>query len=129
MKERVFRYGEHNRGIGILTLPQNHELSPIIIMLNAGLLHREEPYRLNVLAARLLANSGYICLRVDLSGKGDTPPRENLTNRESVALDWKCISEGLINQFGNRSLIILGLCSGADNGIKIAAQDPSIKGL
>jgi pimeloyl-ACP methyl ester carboxylesterase len=98
-------------------------------MLNAGLLHRAEPYRLNVLAARRLAAIGYLCVRVDLSGKGDTPPRESLTNRESVALDWKFLCEALESQFGPRPLLILGLCSGADNGIKLSALDLRIRGL
>lgn len=127
--EKLFRYGEGGRGFSILTSPEHDDGSPIVVMLNAGLLHRAEPYRLNVLAARRLATLGYHCVRVDLSGKGDTPPREGLSNRESVALDWKYLREGLERQFGPRSLVIMGLCSGADNGVKLAAADESIRGL
>lgn len=129
MKERVFRYGENNRGFGTLSLPKRPENAPIIVMLNAGLLHRVEPFRLNVLASRQLAELGYICARVDLSGKGDTPVRKGLINRESVSLDWRYMKEALERQFGSRNFIIFGLCSGADNGIKLAAEDPAIKGL
>jgi len=129
VKEHVFRYGENNRGLGMITLPENTEGAPVIVLLNAGLLHRTEPYRLNVLACRRLAEIGYICVRVDLSGKGDTPSRKGLINRESVALDWQFIKNSLEKQFGKRNFIIFGLCSGADNGIKIAAQDPAVKGL
>lgn len=129
MKEQAFKFGENKQGIGTLTLPDDTSAAPIVILLNAGLSHRAEPYRLNVLVARALAEIGYICVRVDLSGKGDTPARVNMTNRESVELDWQYIKANLLQQFGERSLIIFGLCSGADNGIKIAAFDPMVKGL
>lgn len=129
MKERVFRYGEKDRGLGMVTLPDKIEGAPVVVMLNAGLLHRAEPYRLNVLACRKLAGIGFICLRVDLSGKGDTPARKELANRESVALDWLYIKQSLVHQFGVRNIIIMGLCSGAENAIMIAAQDADVQGL
>ncbi|WP_203300644.1 hypothetical protein [Marinobacter sediminum] len=129
IKERIFTYGEHQHGLGILSEPADTSSSPIIVMLNAGLSHRAEPYRLNVLLGRKLAELGYIGLRVDLSGKGDSPARENMTNRESVALDWSFIKAALEKLYGARPILIFGLCSGADNGIKICADDPSVKGL
>jgi pimeloyl-ACP methyl ester carboxylesterase len=129
IQEKPLRYGEGGRGFAMLTTPQHDDDSPIVVMLNAGLLNRPEPYRLNVLAARRLAEIGYVCVRVDLSGKGDTPPREGLSNRESVALDWKYLRETLDRQFGPRAFIIMGLCSGADNGIKLSAADERIRGL
>lgn len=130
IREQVFTYGEHQHGIGVLSEPDNPEANaPIVVLLNAGLSHRAEPYRLNVLLARALAQSGYIALRVDLAGKGDSPARPGLTNRDSVALDWSFISKALEKQYGARTMLIFGLCSGADNGIKLSAQDPRIKGL
>lgn len=129
IQEKPLRYGEGGRGFAMVTLPEQRETAPIVVLLNAGLLHRAEPFRLNVLAARRLAAKGYISVRMDLSGKGDTPPREGLINRESVALDWKFLCEALDRQFGRRPTIILGLCSGADNGIKLSAVDLRIRGL
>ncbi len=129
IQEKPLRYGEGGRGFAMVTLPEKPETAPIVVMLNPGVLHRAEPYRLNVLAARRLAALGYLCVRMDLSGKGDTPPREGLSNRESVALDWKYLCEALERQFGPRPLVIMGLCSGADNGIKLSASDLRIRGL
>ncbi len=129
MKEEVFRYGEHGLGFGMLSLPDNSDNAPIVIAFNAGMIHREGPYRLNALVSRQLAASGYIALRVDLAGKGDSPEREAVSNRESVNHDWKYIKQGLIKRFGVRSYILMGLCSGADNAIKITAYDKSICGL
>lgn len=129
MNEKIIRYGENKRGLGIISLPEGIESAPIVVLLNAGLLHRSEPYGLNTRIARELAKIGYICVRVDLSGKGDTPARENLTNRESVWKDWQALRDVLNQQFGKRALVIFGLCSGADNGIKIAAQDSQVVSL
>ena len=129
MKEEPFRYGENNRCFGILTLPENTEKAPIVVIFNAGLLHRSEPYRLNVLICRGLANAGYICARIDIAGKGDSPPREGMSFRESVDIDWSFIRQALFTRFGERNIILAGLCSGADNGIKLGAQDPLVKGL
>lgn len=129
MKEEVFRYGESNRGFGLVSIPDDPIEAPVAIILNAGLISREGPHRLNVLVCRALANLGYIAIRVDLSGKGDTPQREGLSNRESVALDWSFIKSAIGNRFGTRNLVLIGLCSGADNAIKIAATEKDVRGL
>jgi hypothetical protein len=129
MKEEVFRYGENNRGFGMVSFPSNLENAPVVVTFNAGLTHREGPYRLNVHICRMLAECGFIAIRIDLSGKGDTPARVGLINRESVALDWKYIKESINDRFGVRSLTLMGLCSGADNAIKITAEEKDVKGL
>lgn len=129
MKEEFLSYGENERGFCIATLPEILDSAPVIVLFNAGLLHRTEPYRLNVLLARKLASIGYIVLRVDLSGNGDTPRRGELKVRESVKLDWDDLKKGINNRFGSRTIIVGGLCSGADNAIKLAAVDTEIKGL
>jgi hypothetical protein len=129
MKEEVFRYGENNRGLGMVSLPAILDNAPVVVTFNAGLIHREGPYRLNVHICRTLAECGFIAIRIDLSGKGDTPVREGLINRESVALDWKYIKASINDRFGQRSLTLMGLCSGADNAIKVTAEDKDVKGL
>lgn len=129
MREHVFRYGDTKFGLGMVTIPDDMERAPVVVLFNAGLLHRAEPYRMNVLASRLLAQIGYITIRIDLSGKGDTPARPQMSNRESVALDWAFIKKSLEHEFGKRTLVLFGLCSGADNAIKIAAQDEDVLGL
>ncbi|MBC8440660.1 MAG: hypothetical protein H8D87_13395 [Deltaproteobacteria bacterium] len=129
MKEAIFRYGENSSGLGMVTLPENISEAPVAITLNAGLIHREGPYRLNVLICRMLAQLGYISIRINLSGKGDTPSREGLTNRQSVALDWHQIKQAIYERFGQRNFILIGLCSGADNAIKITAEESDVCGL
>lgn len=129
MKEEAFRYGENNLGFGMVSLPSDVSNAPIVVALNAGLTSREGPHRLNVLAGRALAQAGYIAIRLDLAGKGDSPAREGMTNRDSVALDWKFIKHSISRSYGARRIIIMGLCSGADNAIKLGADDPDVHGM
>lgn len=129
IQEKPLLYGEGGRGLAIVTLPEELEGAPVVFLFNAGLLHRAEPYRLSVLTARRLAKLGYICVRFDLSGKGDTPVRDGLTNRESVALDYKHLADAVERQYGGRTFILFGLCSGADNSIKTSAYDRRVRGL
>jgi len=132
-QESIFRYGKDQSGIGILTAPadtqHSNETLPITVIFNSGLLHRSEPYRLNVLIARRLARLGITTLRVDLAGKGDTPTREGDSNRESVAMDWADIRHELTRLFGERTFVLMGICSGADNSIKLAVSDEQVVGL
>ncbi len=129
MKEEAFRFGAGNLGFGMVTLPADISRAPVVVALNAGLTAREGPHRLNTLACRGLAQAGYIAIRLDLAGKGDTPARDGLTNRESVALDWQHIKQSIVQQYGERKLVLMGLCSGADNAVKIAATDADVHGL
>ncbi len=132
-QESIFRYGKDQSGMGILTAPADTQPSsetlPIAVIFNSGLLHRSEPYRLNVLIARRLAALGIHTLRVDLAGKGDTPTREGDSNRFSVAMDWADIRQELVRLFGERTFALMGICSGADNAIKLAISDEQVVGL
>lgn len=129
MREEAFYYGESDRGFGMITLPKQTESAPVAVLFNAGLVHREGPYRLNVFIARALADIGIISIRVDLSGKGDTPSRDGLINRKSVALDWSFIKKRISERFDHKNLLLIGLCSGADNAIKITAEEDNVRGL
>lgn len=133
-QEEFFLYGDNGSGFGITTLPACGDSTvlsdaPIVVLLNAGLLHRSEPYRLNTLAARRIAGLGYISIRIDLAGKGDSKSRDRCTNRESVAIDWTNIKRAIESKFGPRVIIIMGLCSGADNAIKLSVKDQDIRGM
>ncbi|MDX1452469.1 MAG: alpha/beta hydrolase [Oleiphilaceae bacterium] len=132
--EEPFYFGEQKQCLGVLTAPVDASLRKearplVVIMLNSGLVHREGPFRLNVRLARQLAELGVFALRVDLSGKGDSPERKGLNNRESVAADWEAIRTTLVAKFDTPRVVVMGLCSGADNAIKVSVADDMVKGL
>ncbi len=131
--EEPLQFGDGGRVFGILTLPPGGiavaQRRPVFVFLNAGVLHRVGPLRMYVRLARALAGRGFAALRVDLSGTGDSPPRSGLTYRESVAADFSAIEDVLEARLGRGDLIVIGLCSAADNAIRLAPRHPRIVGM
>lgn len=131
--EQYLQLGEGGRLFGILTLPggaaRDAEQRPVFVFLSAGLLHRVGPYRLHVRLARELAQMGFSALRVDLAGMGDSPPRSGLTHRQSVAGDFADILRGLDSELGRSPLVLVGLCTGADNATSLARHEQRVVGL
>jgi pimeloyl-ACP methyl ester carboxylesterase len=133
MREEPLQFGQDRRLLGILTVPgvpasNGHKL-PIFVFLSAGLLHRVGPYRLHVRLARELAKMGFTSLRVDLAGTGDSAPRSGLTNEQSVAADFADILNILDSHQGPSSLVLAGLCSGADNAMRLTLNEPRVVGM
>jgi len=133
LTEEPLQFGEGGRLFGILTLPSAPHRDardlPVFVFLNAGLLHRVGPYRLHVRLVRKLAEMGFSSLRVDLAGRGDSPGVSGLTNQQSVAADYEEIVGMLESRLGRVPLVLGGLCSGADNAIRLAPTDPRVIGM
>ena len=129
MTEEPICYGEQGRGMAIATLPESLTGAPVVMIFNAGLLHRAEPHRINVLVARELAKIGCIVIRADWSGLGDTPARQGVTSRDSVEKDWQFLKQAAVERFGVRPLLLMGLCSGSDDAVILASQEDNVKGL
>ena len=133
LTEETLQFGEGGRLSGILTRPgipvRDLPELPVFVFFNAGLLHRVGPYRLYVHLARDLSRMGFSSLRVDLAGKGDSSPRPGLTQQQSVAADYEEILRVLESRLARVPLILAGLCSGADNAIRLTPKDARVVGL
>jgi pimeloyl-ACP methyl ester carboxylesterase len=133
LTEEPLQFGEGGRLFGILTvpraLPRNGQELPVFVFLSAGLLHRVGPSRLYVHLVRDLAQLGFSSLRVDLAGVGDSPGRPGLTNQQSVAADFGEIVGVLEACLGRLRLVLAGLCSGADNAVRLTATDRRVVGM
>ena len=134
LTEEPLQFGEGSRLFGILTIPsmppRNAQPLPVFVFLSAGLLHRVGPARLHVRLARELARLGFSSLRVDLAGRGDSPPRPALTtNQQSVAADHEEIVRILESRLGRLPVVLAGLCSGADNAIRLTITDRRVVGM
>jgi pimeloyl-ACP methyl ester carboxylesterase len=132
MNERPLQFGEGGRIFAIYTQPvprgTSDEQLPAIVMLSAGMLHRVGPFRLHVGLARQLAADGFPVFRVDLAGKGDSPIREGMANQPSVTADFEEIVAGIKGMLPSVDMVLLGMCSGADNAIRLAISEPSVIG-
>jgi hypothetical protein len=100
-----------------------------VILLNSGLLHRVGPSRLYVQLSRRLAALGFVTARIDVSGKGDTPRRREVTAEQSLLQDYDDVSSSLESRFGLQRFILIGLCSGADDAYAVASSRENVAGL
>ncbi len=134
MNQSVFNFGAENGLTGIFTQPDNEsqwadEERPIAIILNAGVVHRSGPFRLHVDLAQKLSTLGYACLRLDLSGLGDSAVRTDVEEGQNrAALDVAEAIDALEQETGNSRFVLIGLCSGAYNAHQIALADPRVVG-
>lgn len=132
MKETICKFGNNGHLFGVLTEPDDDVRvagAPTALILNAGIVHRIGPFRMNVDIARQLASIGFSTLRMDLSGLGDSGVRTGKMNIENRAeLDVQDAMTHLSNLQGTDRFVIIGLCSGAYNAHCISVKDDRIVG-
>lgn len=134
MKQSVLKFGPSEGLAGILSLPtagivSPEEKRPIAIVLNAGVVHRSGPFRLHVDIAERLCDQGFGCLRIDLSGLGDSAVRQDVEEGQNRALlDVANAMDALEQQTGHDSFVLIGLCSGAYNAHHVGLEDPRVVG-
>lgn len=125
-REKAVRFGVGTPLLGILTEPAaGTALNGCgVVVLNSGLLHRVGPSRLHVQIARMLAPLGFVVLRFDFSGIGDSEARrDSLAFEESAVLETKEAMDFLASTKGAQAFTLWGLCSGADAAFLTAAAD------
>jgi dienelactone hydrolase len=133
MREQSCEFGPALNLVGVLTDPPADTVrqdSPIVIMLNAGLLHRVGPHRMSVELARRFAEHGIRSLRFDISGRGDSDSsRISESDESSVLSDIADAMSFLEQRYQVRKFVLLGLCAGSDNSHAVAVRDPRVAGI
>ena len=132
MKEEALRFGPTGSLIGIVTCPPEEERGknlPAFLLLSSGIVHRVGPNRHYVSIARKLAKMGFVVLRFDFSGIGDseviedgTPFEESIINETKEAMDYLSATRGL------ERFVVMGICSGAIASFDTACLDPRVEG-
>lgn len=119
MKEVVLNFGERQL-LGILALPEEPDPQrPALLIPNTGIEHRVGPSRLHVRLARAFARRGYVALRLDLSGMGDSPPDP----QGDATRDLQQAMDELQRQGYGSRFAAVGLCSGAHDAHRLALAD------
>lgn len=125
IREQVLRFGADEQLVGIVTRPTVAAATAVTI-LNAGVLHRIGPHRLHVSLARRLAERGFLTLRLDLGGIGDSVPSSDaITFRDSAVADTRLA----LGDLGPARHVIFGICAGADNAMATALLDDRVAGI
>lgn len=133
LNEEAVVFGEAENLVGVVSEPTDGKANgnvPAFVLLNAGLVHRVGPNRFYVTLARELASAGYVTLRFDFSGVGDSGPVGNsLPFEENSVKDTKDALDFLATTRGIERFILFGLCSGAMISFDTASCDPRIVGI
>jgi alpha-beta hydrolase superfamily lysophospholipase len=128
VRERAVEFGP-GRLFGVFSEPENGiaASAPTVIFLNVGLIGHQGPGRLWVELARACTAAGNVrCLRVDLSGIGDSPARPGRTELRGFPHDAPQDMDDIrraVTEDG-APLILVGVCSGADHSIEMAQAEP-----
>ncbi len=123
-------FGPNNALLGIITQPDAPRPNlPAVVLLNAGLLHRVGPSRLNVELARSLAARGLTALRFDMAGVGDSELQVGgMLDIERSRQDVIEAVDALASATGIDEFVVIGLCTGAYNAFRAALVDERIVG-
>lgn len=130
MRERAIRFGSASQLLAIVTEPDAKDRrpdAPGMVLLSSGLLHRVGACRMHVRMARALAEAGYVSIRFDFAGLGDSEPRrDTLPFEKSGVLETQEAMAVLAEKYDVRQFVLAGLCSGADVAFYAAIEDPRV---
>lgn len=133
MIERIFKTGHRPPLHGVQTGPDSSAPSgPAVLLLNSGVLHHPGPCRLSVRIARCLGDQGFLVVRFDGAGIGDSEARGSrgsATQREVAVAEVAEVMDTIAETNGIRTFILFGLCSGAHTSFFAACRDPRIVGI
>jgi dienelactone hydrolase len=130
IREHAVQLGEHRTLVAIASAPPMRRNVPVALLVNAGVIHRVGPHRLHVRLARRLAQTGHLTIRMDLSGIGDSGAvPDQLSFRASSVADIRTAIDHATTNDSTASVVVFGICSGADNALAAAAADTRIVGL
>jgi len=129
MREEAVVFGGKTALVGVITYPAQAQNYPAVLLLNAGGLHRVGPGRLHVNLARALAGLGFLSLRFDFAGFGDSDARNDGTPfAQSIVTDVRIAMDFLTTTQGVDRFIPMGICSGADASFGAARSDSRVVG-
>ena len=128
LTERPVFFGSQSELFGIVTEPRQGEIRRrAVILLNAGADYHIGPNRIHVNLARDWASRGYVALRMDLSGIGDSATRSDQPDNDvfpSAAIDdIRAAVELLRGRYRAADVTVFGLCSGAYHALRAAVAE------
>jgi len=133
MIEKAVLFGARQSLAGIVTEPAiagDPRAMTAVILLNAGIVHRVGPGRIYVKIARAVAAMGFVVLRFDFSGIGDSAVRhDHLGFDKSAVVEAQEAMDYLYATKGIEHFLFLGGCSGALASFETACCDPRVLGV
>jgi hypothetical protein len=130
VRERALLFGDAKSLAAVVTEPARpfDPRRPALVFLDAGVLHHVGPNRVHVRLARELAQDGFLSMRFDFSGLGDSRPRHHAVPFAESAVVEAGQAMDVLAARGARSFLLFGICSGADAALRVALQDARVTG-
>lgn len=133
IEERLHLFDEEQRLFGVVTAPSGARAKRAVVLLNSGANHHIGNGRMYVKFARRLAAAGWLVLRYDVSGIGDSLPHrgapENEVYTPHAVADLAAALGFLQREYGPQRIEAMGLCSGAYHAFKGAVAGQPIDGV
>lgn len=127
MNEHACQFGPSGQAAGIITLPSSGPPRAGCVLVSAGLVPKQGPFRLYTMLARRLAREGFATLRFDLSGIGSGRSEwAGVPLRQRTELEIRAAIDHLTGAHPVRALALGGLCSGAEDSFRYAESDPRV---
>ncbi len=133
MNETAVLFGQDSPLLGIVGRPdcptEPGDL-PAVVFLNAGAVPRTGPNRVYVKLARKLTADGFLTLRFDFAGTGDSPGRPGETSLKATCLAGTHEAiDFMATTLDADRIILVGICLGADLALETAYEDPRVVGV
>jgi pimeloyl-ACP methyl ester carboxylesterase len=101
-----------------------------LVLVSAGLSAKRGPFRIYAELARRVARDGVRTLRFDLGGLGESRSEYgSYPLKERTRMEVAAAVDHLVSCYGPESVVLGGLCSGAEDSFRAAESDPRIKGV
>lgn len=130
--EHVVTFGAGGRLVGVLCRPgpDVRARRTVVVLLNAGAVHRVGPQRLWVSLSRRLAAQGFTVFRFDLGGLGDSIAADDAAGFDhSSQADLDAALSWLATETHHERFALLGLCSGTLTAFQAAQRDGRVAAL
>ena len=115
--------------VGTLTRPARIDVArPAVVLFNAGLVQRSGPFRVYAQLARAVAASGFVVLRFDQSGFGDSHASSGSTD-DRQAEEARAAMDLVTRETGAQRFVLSGICAGADAAFDLSMKFPQVAGF
>jgi pimeloyl-ACP methyl ester carboxylesterase len=133
LNEHAVRFGPSRMLFGIVTEPCSGGIRRAVVLLNAGADVHVAFGRMYVTLARRWAELGFVVLRMDLAGLGDSETRPGRPDNDvfpAAALDdVREALDFLRERYGLRDVTVGGLCAAAYHALRAAAAGLPLSGI
>ena len=133
VEERLVLLDDAGRLFGVVTAPVGVRPTRAVVLLNSGANHHIGNGRMYVKYARRLAAAGWLVLRYDVSGIGDSLTHDGAPENEvytpHAVSDLTTALEFLRREYAPARIEAMGLCSGAYHAFKGSVAGLPIDGV